>query len=127
MSRVSRIGLPLSIDLQHGEEAVALLDMAGDRVEIFRALMAGEFRPALERARGGSHRPVDVLGGAVRDPREQLAVGRIGDANTLCRRRVGELAVDEMAEPVLVALQPGQHVLVAFRRRTVIHALAVRP
>ena len=109
--------------LKHREEAVALLDMPGHRIEISSAFVAGELRPGLERTRSSSHRPIDVLGRALRDPRQRLPVSRIGDLEAFAGSGVGELAVDEVAEPVLVALQPGQYVLVAFRRRTVIHAL----
>ena len=70
---VARLANRLAVvhGLQHGKEAVALLYVAGDRVEIFRPLVARQLRPVLKRPRRSRDGAVDILGRAIGDAREQ--------------------------------------------------------
>ena len=76
-------GLAVVHRLQHGEEALALLDGAGDGVEMFRAIMAGEFGPRAEALARSLHRRIDIGSGALRDAGERLASGGVGDVEQL--------------------------------------------
>ena len=74
--------------LQHREEALALVQDAGDGVEVAGACVAGELRPGLEgfsRRRDGF---VDVLRRALGAFGEAVAARRIDDREST-RRRAG--------------------------------------
>jgi hypothetical protein len=81
---------------QHGEETGMLLQEAGERVEVFRALMAGEPRPFREGAGGGLDRGVHILHRALGDLGQRFAGGGVLRGEGLAR--AGEAAVDEMPE-----------------------------
>src|SRR5204862_8116360 len=86
---------------QRHELVEVLLDMLRGPAEDLAALGDGQRRPLRERAPGGLHRRVDVLGGAAGDLREDLAVGGIGDRQRRARvavlltpdERTGEMGV----------------------------------
>ena len=72
--------------LQHGEEALALLDEPGERVEVLRPLMAGKRGPGgLRRARGGDGR-VDVGRRPLRDAGDRRAGRGVADVEQFARR-----------------------------------------
>ena len=79
MSRDSRIGLPLSIELQHGEKAFAFLHVTREGVEMARPLVAGERAPWPERLARRLHRRVDVSRRASRRAGDALARRGIED------------------------------------------------
>ena len=82
--------------LQHREEALALLHVARQRVEMARPLVARERRPFRLRLARRSDRRVDVGGRALRRAGDPLA-GR-GIEHVEERAGPGEPAVDEVAE-----------------------------
>ena len=107
--------------LQHREEALALLHMPRQRIEMLRALVAGKRRPpSLRLARRGDRR-VDVGRGALADAGDALALGGVEHVEQ--GGGFGEAAVDEMTEAVLMRLEPRQHMLRALGRRAVVHRL----
>ena len=114
-------GLAIVHRLQHGEEALALLDGAGDGVEILRARMAGEFGPRAEALARSLHRRIDICRRALRDAGNVLAIGGVGDIEQL--RWFGEAAIDEVAKALLMGFQPVEHMGVAFRGRAIVHGV----
>jgi hypothetical protein len=82
---------------QNGKEPLALLQMAGDGVEITAALEARKLRPAGKGFRRSGDGGVDFGLPGRRNAGERFAVGRIldPDAGSV---RAGETAVDKMAE-----------------------------
>ena len=109
----------------HGEQAGVALHHARQGVQVAGARMAADGEPVfLGGARGGNC-CVNVSLRALRDARQRLAGGRfIGVEQRACRGG-RERAVDEMAEAVAVARQPGARVGVAFRGRAVVHGVEV--
>jgi hypothetical protein len=94
--------------LQHGKQAGALLHMAGQRIEVARALVARQRSPGGLGGAGGSNGGGDIIGTALTDQGQELPGGGLRVSNRSCRR--GEPAADEMAEPVGVpASEPGRH------------------
>ena len=94
--------------LEHGEEALALLHVTRERVEMLRALVAGERRPFRQRLARRRDRGVDVGGRALRRAGDPLAGRGVEDVEQ--RAGLGEAAADEMAEARLVRLRatPGR-------------------
>jgi hypothetical protein len=85
--------------LEHGELPRALLQDAGDPVQVLRPFAWGDVRPAVvERLARGGDRKGDVLRVRVGDVRERLLRGRADARLELPRVRLDELAADE--EPV---------------------------
>ena len=104
---------------QDRQKALPLLHMARERVNVLRALEAGERRPfRLSLARRGD-RGFDVRGRALRGARDAFVGRRIEDVEQFAG--LGESAVDEMPEAALMRFEPGFDMLAAFRRRTVVH------
>src|SRR5690606_31453301 len=99
---------------------LALLQMAGDGVEITAALEARKLRPAGKGFFCGGDGGVDFGLPGRRDAGERFAVGRILylDAGGV---RAGESAIDEMAEDAAMALEPRQNVRRGLRSRSVFH------
>src|SRR5690606_38054468 len=98
-----------------------LLDHAGNGIEIFAALIAGQRAPALEGGAGGRHGGIYVARSAVGDVGELFAIGRIGGGEGLAGSGPG--AVDEMAEGAVAAIEPGNGLIWRFRRRAVVEAV----
>jgi len=92
-------GLAAVKRLQYGELPRALLQDAGDPVQVLSPFARGNVRPAVVEclARGG-HRKGDVLRISVGDLGERLLRGRADTRLELPRVRLDELAADE--EPV---------------------------
>ncbi len=83
--------------LGHGELAGAVLQQAGEAVDVFRPLAPGHFAPRrieclLRRSVGG----IDVGGVAVGDLSELRFVGRVDGVEILAGRRSDKFATDEM-------------------------------
>jgi hypothetical protein len=70
---------------QHGEEAGMLLQEPGQRVEVFRAVVAREPRPFREGAGGGPDRGVDILRTALGDLGQRFAGGGVLRGEGLAR------------------------------------------
>ena len=115
-------GLAIVHRLQHRQEAFALLDDAGNGVEVLRALMAREFRPCSKTLARRLHRSIHIGRRSLRDSGKHLAIGRIGDVEGF-RRGPGEGTVDEVAEALRVLLQPRHSVGVALRGGAVVHGV----
>ena len=95
--------------LQHGEEALVLLHLAGERVEIARALMArrAPTRPA-KALRAAATARVDVGGGRLAPPAsDALAVAGLDDVE---RARPGFVKAPSMKwpKPASCAVEPGR-------------------
>ena len=105
--------------LEHGKEALALLHVAGERVEMTRTLVAGERRPFRQRLARRRDRRVDVGVRALRRAGDPLAGRRVEHVEQ--RAGLGEPPVDEMAEARRMLREPGPDVLAAFRRRAIVH------
>ena len=120
---VTRLADRLAIvhGLEDREEALTLLDMTRDGIEIFGALMSRQFGPLAEGAACGLDRRVDILGRTLRDLGQHGVVGRIDHGKGLAAFDAGELAVDEMAEPLGVDLKPVLNVSVALRSGAIFH------
>ena len=114
-------GLAIVHGLQHAEETLALLDDAGDGIEVTRALVAGKRRPGLEGLARRLHRGIDICGRALRHAGEDLAIGGVRHVEVPFTLR--EAAADEMSEARLMALQPVEHRAIRFRGRSVIHGV----
>jgi hypothetical protein len=85
--------------LENGELPRALLQDAGDPVQVLRPFGRGDVRPAVvERLAGGGDRKGDVLRVRVGNVRKRLLRGRADARLELPRARLDELAADE--EPV---------------------------
>jgi hypothetical protein len=79
-----------------GELAGALLDEAGDAVEVFAAFAAGHFSPnAVGRALGGGVGRIDIGGTGERNFGEFPLVGRINGIEIFAALRRDEFSVDE--------------------------------
>ena len=88
--------------LQDRELAGALLERAGDPVQVLRPLAAGDVAPAgLERVARRGHRELDVLGTGFRHLGEDLFGGRIDRRHVLAALRLDELPTDEQPVAVL--------------------------
>jgi len=98
-----------------------LLDVPRDGVQVKRARVAGQLRPRFLRLARRIHSRVDIPGGALRDVRDGLARRRVANLEHLARR--GEGAINEMAEPVAVRVEPALHDPGIFRRGSVTHVL----
>ncbi len=109
--------------LEHREEALALLHVAGDRVEIARALLARQRGPGFEGAARRFHGAVDIGRASLRDAGEERIVGGIGDVKSAALRRRGEFAADKVLEAGLMALEPGADMVVRLGRRAVFHGV----
>ena len=72
-------GLAIVEAFDHGEQARVLLNVAGDGVNVARALVRAEGGPGRLRAAGGGYGGVDVGGAGVRDLRQGFAAGRVAD------------------------------------------------
>ena len=107
--------------LEHGEQARVLLHLARERVEVARALVAGQAAPGGEGAPRGLDRRTNLFGRRLRDPRELLAGGGIDAVEVLAPRREG--AADEVAEDPPVAVEPLDRGPRRFGRRAVLHRL----
>ena len=95
---VSAIGLPV-FSTSSGDELVgARLDRVGDPEQRELALRRGGVAPRLERGRRRLHGRVDVVGAGQRRVGEHLAGDRVDELGRGAVGRVGELAVDEVAE-----------------------------
>ena len=105
--------------LDHRQQPLALLDVAGERVEMARARVAGQRRPGFQRLARRRDRRRDVGFRPLADAGDALAARRIEDVEQLRRRREG--AADEMAKAAAVRRQPRARVLVALRRDAVVH------
>src|SRR5258708_39357141 len=93
---VSRLADRLAVvdRLQNGKKALALLDMARERVDVLRPLEAGQRRPfGLRLSRRGDG-GVDVFRRALRNARDALAVRGIEDVEQVASFSEG--AVDEV-------------------------------
>ena len=104
--------------LEHGEEAAVLLDQAGDGIEIFAALIARQRTPGREGGASGLDRCIDILGGAIGDVGELLAIGWVVGGEGLAR--LGPGAINEMAELLAMRIEPGERHIGALGRRTVV-------
>jgi hypothetical protein len=78
------------------------LEGVGDLEQDQAAVLGRRLAPRLERGRGRVDGPVDVLLVGRRHLRDDLAVRRVLDVQRLARRRVDELAADEL----LIGLHP---------------------
>ena len=76
-------GLAVVHGLEHGEKAFALLDVAGQRIEMFRAGMARKLRPGGKGLARRLHGGVDISRCPLRHTREAFARRRIVDIDPL--------------------------------------------
>jgi hypothetical protein len=107
---------------QHREEAGMLLQKAGQRVEVFRALMCPERRAHFGKARAAAFDGgVDILRRALGDLGQRLAGGGVLRGEGLAR--AGEAAVDEMPEDGSPVGDPGADLGVAFGGGAVFHGV----
>ena len=123
MSRDSRIGLPLSSDFEHRQQAIVLLDVAGNRVEVAGAGVPAQLAPRGEGFAGGSDGGVHVLGIGVGVLRQRFASGGIGARSGSAGFRLRPVIVDEQPELALVRVEPCVSGIRRFRRRSVGHGL----
>ena len=114
-------GLAVVECFEDGELAGVLLHLAGERVEIAGALVAGERLPAREGLARGLHGCIHIGFRAGGDVGDLFAVGGIGGGEDV--RRLGPLAVNVVAEGALVLGEPGVDLFGVFRGRAVLHAV----
>ena len=88
--------------LEDGELAGALLESAGDPVEVLRPLAARQVAPPrCERVAGRGHGELNVLLAGLGHLGENLFRGRVDRGHVAPAPRLDELAPDEQAVPVL--------------------------
>ena len=112
-------GLAVVDRLQHRKEALALLHVAGERVEEASALQAGKRRPFGQRLARRRDRRVHVGRRALRRAGDPFACRRVEHVEQVARRR--EPPVDEAAEAAVVLCEPGPDVFAALGRGAVVH------
>src|SRR5277367_3827230 len=93
--------------------------MARERVNVLRALEAGERRPFALRLPRRRDRGVDVRGRTLRHARDAFAGRWIEDIEQVTR--FGEGAVDEMPEAAFVLFEADSDVPIALGRWAVVH------
>src|SRR5215467_10680192 len=96
-----------------------LLYAARERVQVARPRVRRERPPRGERRTCCRHSSADVCGSTVRDARDDL-VGRWIDYVEQ-RARLCEDAADVVPECAMMTREPGERLLVALRRRAVLH------
>ena len=106
MSRLSRIGLPLSIVSSTASSRECFCTSRAMRIQISRTRMRSERPPSRRRRPRRFHRGVNVGRRALRDRRELLAIRGIDGVEILSRRRRLPCAADEMLEAPSMTLQP---------------------
>ncbi len=94
-----------------------LLDLARDGIEIFGALEPGQLRPARKGGAGGFDGLFHFGFARLGDVGQLFAIGRI--VRGKCFARLGETAIDEMAELFSVRSQPIEGRASGFGSRTV--------
>ncbi len=82
--------------LQPAELVGPRIERVGDLEEQQRAILRGRLLPRRERRLGRVDRPIHVLGGARRDARDGLVVGRVHDLGRAPVGGIHELAADEL-------------------------------
>ena len=105
--------------LQNRQKTLALLHVAGERIEMLRAFEARERRPFGLSLASRRDRGVDVLRSALRHARDALAARGIEDIEQVGWFRKD--AVDEMAEAAFMLFKPRFDVFAAFGRRPIVH------
>ncbi len=109
--------------LQHRQEALTLLDMAGEPVEVPGPDVTGGLWTNPRRRRVPPRRRVDVLRRALGHGRERLVSRRVADREGLAGDGRGEASVDEVTEAAFVRLEPGPRVVVGFGSGTIVHGV----
>ncbi len=110
--------------LQHRQQAIVLLDVAGDGVEIAGAGVPAQLAPRGEGGAGGSDGVIDVLGVVgVGVLRQRIAGGGVDAGQIAAGFRLRPVIVDEQPELALVRVEPCVSGIRRFRRRSVGHGL----
>ena len=107
--------------LEHGEQAVVLVDAARHRVQVARAHVAGRRAPRRVRGARRGDRLVDVGVLADERRRQRLPRARVDRGVGFATLRLHERAVDEVAERAAVRLDPRLRAVRRLRRRAVRH------
>ena len=121
MSRLSRIGLPLSMVSSTARRRECFCTVPRQRVEIAGARVRSERLPLGQCRARGSDRGIDIGRRSLGDRGERLAGGRVGGIEVSALRRLPPRAVNEMSEAATVMIQPGQASFGIFGRRAVFH------
>ena len=115
--------LPVIECFEHREEAFALLDVPGNRVEITRTGMAGQCGPCREGRRGGADGGVDITSGAFGDVGKRFIACGVHDAKRAAFRRLHKGATNIVTKAVPMVFEPFPHGRFGFRSRAILHCV----
>ena len=121
MSRLSRIGLPLSIVSSTARRRECFCTCPRQRVEVASPRVRSERLPFWERCARGSNRGVDVRWPIPARLWRASRRWRDRGVEVSAVRRLPPRAVDEVSEAAAVTIEPGQRFFRILRRRAVFH------
>ena len=93
---------------QHGQQAVVLLDVAGDGIQVARPHVAGGLAPGCEGPAGSGYSLVHFFLPGLHGLGQRLAGGGVIAGQVLCPLWGDPLVVDEQPKLALVIVQPGE-------------------
>src|SRR5262249_26013476 len=106
---------------QHCQPSRMLLYLPGHRIEVASSHMRGERLPTRQRSARAAHSSVNVRGRTLCYRGERFSRGGIESVEENSFRGKVKSAVDEMAEPALVTIQPDQCLARVLRRGAILH------
>ena len=106
---------------QHCEQAGVLLQQTGQRIKVFRTPVTTQFFPLRLGLACGGNGGLHVLRSGLGQCGQRFARGRVFRQEPVAR--IGEFAIDEMAEPVTLIDQPSQCLGCGFGGGAVVHGL----